>query len=634
MSQTPNRLRIEEQLRLLSLARRLLPARSAPYFGHMRLESRGRTSDLLLGSETRAGAEISIIDWQRAPVAEAFFGCLEGDTYEIDIGERTLEGRLLQRNLLRFSDGELVEIATPSVQLCRLGPNRWEERACGPTPRLAPRPRLLRVLRAEVKLDAAQRRLVELPRGRACLILGEAGCGKTTVALHRVAHLRRTAKGPFRAAVIVPTEGLRRLVEALLARLGATDGIEVWLYDAWAAREAHRSFPDIPHRESRDATAAVMRIKRHPALHPLLEEVSRLPPALPDEDETIVPSSAWAKRHDLQRLFGDRTLLARLAVEGFASQSLDETFEHTRIQFTRTSEEELAHVDRARLATLDGLALDEGTPMEDAQTIDPEDYAVLFDLDRLRAERHGASPAGVTRYDCIVLDEAQELAPIELRLIGRSLASGGTLVVAGDAEQQLDPTTFFAGWPAAMKELGIPDFETATLQESYRCPRGVTAFAQRLIGVRAPAASGSRRSSVAMPLFESELHLAAWLADATRDLLEHDPQASVAIIARTAAQASRLFGFVQHAVPAELALDGAFSFTGGVHVTCVEEVKGLEFDHVIVPDASVLSYPDSRHSRRALYVAATRATRQLVIAAVGQRTSLARSSGEANGPRI
>ena len=63
---------------------------------------------------------------------------------------------------------------------------------------------------------------------------------------------------------------------------------------------------------------------------------------------------------------------------------IDDVIAHTRVQFSATTEEESAHVDAGRLATLDGLAIDRGTPMQDAGTIDTEDCAVLFELNRLK----------------------------------------------------------------------------------------------------------------------------------------------------------------------------------------------------------------------------------------------------------
>jgi DNA helicase IV len=57
-------------------------------------------------------------------------------------------------------------------------------------------------------------------------------------------------------------------------------------------------------------------------------------------------------------------------------------------------------------------------------------------------------------------------------------------------------------------------------------------------------------------------------------------------------------------------------------VTTVDQVRGLEFDTVIVPDATADAYPDDPAARRALYVAVTRTRHQLVLAAAGKGTPL------------
>ena len=57
-------------------------------------------------------------------------------------------------------------------------------------------------------------------------------------------------------------------------------------------------------------------------------------------------------------------------------------------------------------------------------------------------------------------------------------------------------------------------------------------------------------------------------------------------------------------------------------LSSVRGVQGLEFDTVILPDATALSYPDTPADRRALYVALTRARRAVTLMAVGAPTTL------------
>jgi DNA helicase-2/ATP-dependent DNA helicase PcrA len=71
-----------------------------------------------------------------------------------------------------------------------------------------------------------------------------------------------------------------------------------------------------------------------------------------------------------------------------------------------------------------------------------------------------------------------------------------------------------------------------------------------------------------------------------------------------------------------LVLSGEFGPHRGIDVTTVEQVKGLEFDYVIAPDATARDYPEESASRRAMYVAATRARHQLAMACVGEPSPL------------
>jgi DNA helicase II / ATP-dependent DNA helicase PcrA len=450
---------------------------------------------------------------------------------------------------------------------------------------------------ASSELDPAQRAAIELEKERALLVLGEAGHGKTTVLVHRVARLWRERS--LRAAVLVPTEGLVRLLQPLLRRLGVD--VEVWTFDRFAAKQGRGAFGGLP-RESDETPPSVMRLKRHPALRLALREVAKR-------------RSREVGRSDLLHVFGDRVLMDEVgAAAGLPAHVIADVLERSRVQFGKTTEREWAHViDRERLVAVDRRPLDEGTSTEPARTVDAEDYAVLFELDRMRAEHRKEKPRAPRLFDLIALDEAQELAPLELALIGRSLAPKGTIIVAGDADQHTDETTMFLGWENVMSELGVFDYARTTLEIGYRCPPDVVAVAR---GVR-----GGTRPRAHVHVFSDERALARELGVAADALLERDPRVSVLVICRRHVTARLLADALREHVPARVVFDGRFTWRG-VQVSVPAEVKGLEVDYVIIADASANEWPHTDDARRALYVALTRARHQAILACTGSPTPM------------
>jgi DNA helicase IV len=129
--------------------------------------------------------------------------------------------------------------------------------------------------------------------------------------------------------------------------------------------------------------------------------------------------------------------------------------------------------------------------------------------------------------------------------------------------------------------------------------------------------------------FPDEAALTAWLIDEATHIEEQDVSASFCIVTRTRERARRIAAAMRGKVACKLVLDGEFVFHRGVDVTTLENVKGLEFDYVVVADASEADYPATAQARRALYVCATRARHELALACVGTPSPMLGVSGGA-----
>ncbi|NVB40085.1 ATP-binding domain-containing protein [Pseudenhygromyxa sp. WMMC2535] len=617
----------------------------AQCLGRLRVRSAGRTRDLLLGGESFVRGGVGMIDWEQAPLAEVFFANEVGDEYEVELDDdHAIEGEVLARELLVVAAGRLAVVDDGELRFVRVESGGdaavcWRVEPSQLRSPLVPRDSRERDRVSspiEVELDPVQRGAVELEPGCSLLILGEAGFGKTTVALHRLARLRAQArrerpKPQFRALVLVPTPGLRNLLTALLERLGVDDA-EVETFAGWIAAQGRRAFRDLPARDSRDTSLAVSRVKRHPALLELLPRIVAKTEAMRELEAGYRDDERVKIRDDLLHLFGDRALLDELVASsggeltaGMAAQVIA----HTKIQFSPTSEQRYAHVDADRLQTVDGLAIDEATPDQDAESLDVEDFALLFELERLR---RGKNPK-LARYDHVLLDEGQEFAPVEFAVIGRALAARGSLTLAGDANQQVDETLRFCGWERALDELGVATrTQRVTLKESYRCPPALEDFARRVVDPQAGAGQQSGGVAVDDPALcftpaAHELDLLARLSAALAELRRRDRLASVAVVCRRAASSRRMYALLERAVDCRLVVDGDFRFTPGISVTCVDAIKGLEFDMVVLPDLNAASYAADAASRRALYVAATRAMSRLWLLWAGRPSPLLQAAG-------
>jgi DNA helicase-2/ATP-dependent DNA helicase PcrA len=116
----------------------------------------------------------------------------------------------------------------------------------------------------------------------------------------------------------------------------------------------------------------------------------------------------------------------------------------------------------------------------------------------------------------------------------------------------------------------------------------------------------------------------AALADALTDLANEEPLASVAVLTPSRSLSELYFaGLERSEVPRlHLVRDQDFRFAPGVEVTEIEQVKGLEFDYVILVEVAEANFADEPMARRLLYVGATRAVHQLWLTSAGSPSQI------------
>src|SRR6202034_2625740 len=185
----------------------------------------------------------------------------------------------------------------------------------------------------------------------------------------------------------------------------------------------------------------------------------------------------------------------------------------------------------------------------------------------------------------VVVDEAQDLSPMEGRAIGRRCATGAATVL-GDIAQGTTPWAA-TSWPELLRHLGKPDAAVRELDVGYRVPRQILDYASRLLPSIAPGlapARSLRADAAALSVVKvAEGELGAWLAAGCATALERPGSVAVICADAQVPEVSTALDTAGFAFTVLGALEPDTSEMSGdarLSIVTVTLAKGLEFDHV------------------------------------------------------
>jgi len=505
-------------------------------------------------------------------------------------------------------------------------------------------------------IQGEQDEIIRSPQTGVLVVQGGPGTGKTVVALHRAAYLLYTHRFPLEdqgVLVIGPNRVFLRYIERVLPSLGEAGVKQAVLADLIPGVQfrrpdepgdspeavkikgeermsdmvdnaiADRKRPlrndfEMPFRagyvrlraaeSARIVKNAKRRFKRHNSGRRAVEGEfwsaladSYLDPEIGPRDvkdtlrhtpearaalDTMWPLLTPAQL--LHDLFGSRALL-KLAARGVMSES----------EALALYRERSATVDDVRWALSDVALLDD---VRDVLGPRPGKGGKIDELDEIRTYGH------------IVIDEVQDLTPMQLKMATRRSLSGAMTIV-GDLAQATGPLAPNE-WDDVLAHL--PDRKPARvigLSVGYRIPGQIMELANKVMAAATPSlrAPDSVRVGDVSPTIvrapSTEL-LGKTVADEVLALAGAIPGASLGIVAPDQMiddlSVALTEAGVDHGTATRTGLDA------GVTLVPVSVVKGLELDGVVVVEPSVI-VDSIEHGMRALYVALTRSTQRLTV---------------------
>lgn len=473
--------------------------------------------------------------------------------------------------------------------------------------------------------------------GSVC-VQGGPGTGKTAVGLHRVAYLlyaHRERLARTGTLVIGPNKSFLHYIEQVLPALGELEVKQATVDDLVAHVEV---------RGTDDATAAV--VKGDARMAEVLRRAVRSHVTLPTEGVVVVRGSRrWrVPAYELETIVGE--LLDRDIRYGAAREALPQRIAHAvLVQMERSGE---APDDRVQDAVARNTAVKAAVkaiwpPVDPAKLV----LRLLTDADFLAVHADGIldedeqkeilwskpvrsvksakwSPADAVLIDeatdlvqrthslgHVVLDEAQDLSPMQYRAVGRRCTTGSATVL-GDLAQGTTPWAT-RSWDEALAHLGKGEAVIEELTAGFRVPTDVIAYASRLLPHIAPGLTPVASVRENPGFFEVRpTTVDEQVVDACEELLRNE--GSVGLIAADA----RIPALTEALAAAGLTYLGpGEETTAQTRLTLVPAslAKGLEYDYVVLdePQAVVDGEPDERTGLRRLYVALTRAVSGLTV---------------------
>lgn len=606
MSRAVEELNISSRTVSMGLARvnRLLPR---PYFARITVQFPEETEEetYYIGSSSVSNEhhEPEIIDW-RSPIAEVYYNQALGETsYTVDDRRIPVELKLrrqfdLDRNVLKAYFDTKVALEDPLL-IHSLTKKRNDK-----------------MQSITETIQKEQNQIIRHPDVPVLLVQGIAGSGKTSVLLQRIAYLfyrRRHTLRPNQVALITLNPVFQQYIDHVLPEMGEANPVTMtwsdFLDDLGVRSLGEADITEAAALHRLDDGLIGFRIE---AQH--LHNINLRHARVLDKKQILgvlrrhagTRSTTWLIQTAVEELEELARSNARKQEKKKHDQGLEDLYEE------EADESQMGGVYE-KIRNLDWLDMEAiGKAILGKEELTPAEFSYL------KMTLTGTSDRN-TRY--VIVDEVQDYTEAQLMLLARYFRNAHFMFLGDEFQSIHSGTVRFDDIKRMFTEQG-KEVTELSLMTSYRSSPEITKLFTSLLPQEIRVQTNSvQREGIEPTVLAFDDH-AHYVEELRRVIQENDrTEGLTAIVCCDWTGINMMRRVLGDECPHIIQSYEALPKSGVVMME-LKLAKGLEFDTVILPDASVRDYPDRELYRHRLYTAESRATEKLILLSDGELSPL------------
>ncbi len=516
--------------------------------------------------------KVVIIDWRQAAISALYYEYEPDEEYEEEINGQDRIGQLTRKRKFTISAGRLRRIECSESGIYTKNKDGWQQDGHD-------------LSSSDIKNDKGDHHLVDIislispeqfrmitNEYHGCLkLLGSAGAGKTTIALHRLSYLLFNYPEKFRperCLVLMFNRALRDYVASTVQDL-ISQATPVETFHSWAIN----------------------------ALRGLGLKKIYLTTELPAEFERIKKSAGMAKLVNFYANSAGEAVLYEHLPKLYSSDALNDFIDD---------------IDPACLRKFSSFYKNRGENVT-STAIGFADVGIILRLLQIRLLKKDPDCVNpiMNYYDHLVIDEAQDLSQVELECLLHATTKERSLTICADPNQQILQAIDASGLDNFQLHLQKNGLDSEDLQISYRSTAEIMAVVNMVLAKTSTGQTARHGAAVEFKKFNTWDTAALQLRKMLLNEQELSPNGLIAVVCKFKGEVAKLYNYLRDIRGVRKETQ---SFQPGILLINAHQVKGLEFTAVLAWNVSAKSYRDNNHNdRNLLYVVLSRACDRLSV---------------------